>query len=114
MKHILSTIISIFVISIVYFIILRLVALSTYTVFPKFDEKRVSEQGKATMLIESLSELGLITVVIYIIRTVLIEVIFSFGTFYTDAYEKFVIIVLNPALFFGNTDLKKKLDYVLS
>lgn len=114
MKSILSNIISIFVISIVYFIILRLVALSTYTLFPKFDDKKVSEKGKTTMLVESLSELGLITVMIYIIRAVLIEVMFSFGIFYSHTYENFVIIVLNPALYFGNTDLKKKLDYVLS
>lgn len=113
-KQILNNILNIFIVSIAYFIIFRLVALSTYTLFPKFNEKRVLENGKPTMLVEAILELGLITVIIYIIREILIYSFSSFNISYIDAHDKFVFIVLAPALYFGNSDLKKKLDYGLS
>jgi hypothetical protein len=105
---------NIFLLTIVYFIIIRMTALTTYNLFPKFNEATVYEKGKFIVILETLAELGLIAVIIYIIRAVLIEVVYSLNIFYSDEYEKFVIIVLNPALYYGNSDLRKKLEYVLS
>lgn len=105
---------NIFLLTIVYFIIIRTTALITYNLFPKFSEDTAYEKGKFIVMLETLAELGLIAVIIYIIRGVLIEVVYSLNIFYSDDYEKFVIIVLNPALYYGNSDLRKKLDYVLS
>lgn len=108
----LITIFNIIFLSITYFIIIRSVAMLTYRIFPKFND--IKEKSKTVVLLESLSELGLIGVFLYVLRDVLIEVFLYFDFVYSDKYEKFVIFVMNPALFSGPSDLKKKLDFSLS
>lgn len=108
--------ISIFFISIMYFLVIRLVSTITYKVFPKYDEGKSKERRKNILLLEALSELGLIAVIVYLLRTSLIELMTTFNIVYSNnyEYEKYVIFVLNPALFSGPSDLKKKLDFVFS
>jgi nitric oxide reductase large subunit len=103
------TLFRIFGYSIVYFVLLRLIATATYKLFPKFENERMKKDSKNILLIESLIELGVISILIFMLRTVLINKIDDY-----DEYEKYLIFVLNPALFSGPSDLKKKLDYAFS
>lgn len=112
--NIASNVASIFLISIIYFLVIRFVAIITYKLFPKYDENKAKQKGKNILIVEALGELGTIAVLIYLLREILIEVMFSLNIAYSNDYEKYVIFVLNPALFSGPSDLKKKLDFSLS
>jgi hypothetical protein len=112
-KHI----INIFLLSIFYFIIIRLVSVLTFKIFPKFklDDTKNKSKQKIKILTESLIELGIIGSIIYIIRTILEYYGDKFASYkFSNEYEKYIIFVLNPALFSGPSHLKNKLDYVLS
>lgn len=110
----LKNMVKLFFISIGYFIIIRLVAMATYTMFPKFDSDITHYKDKNVIIIESFGELGVISILIYLLRSVLNNILKTLGMFYFNDYEKYVIFVLNPALFSGPTDLKRKLDYAFS
>lgn len=108
-KEISYKLVKIFGLSIIYFVLLRLIAMSTYTMFPKFETENVKKYSKLILLVESLIELGVIAMIIFVVRIVLLNNMKDY-----EEYEKYLIFVLNPALFSGPSDLKKKLDYAFS
>lgn len=110
----LKNVIKLFFISIGYFIIIRLVAMTTDDMFPKFDSDITHHKDKNIIRMETFGELGVISILIYFIRSVLNNILKTFDMLYFNDYEKYVIFVLNPALFSGPTDLKRKLDYAFS
>lgn len=105
----LRKIINVFFFTILYFIMMRIISSTTYLLFPKFVQTEAIEKGKTSILIESLAELGTIGILIYLIRSTL----GMLNLTYLLLYEKYVIFALNPALFYGPSDLKRKLDFAL-
>lgn len=110
--------INLFFISIFYFILIRAISSFTFNLFPKFVRPSVSNINGSKMvstrlLIEALFELGTISCILYLCRTLFLHYGSLFLTQnYNMDYEKYAIFVINPALFSGPSDLKEKLDYV--
>lgn len=106
--------VNIFLSAIVYFIAVRLISSLTLKLFPSYSKDiEINKKRKYFMALEVLGEIGIIAVVIFIFRGILNyydSILFS--SKYASDYEKFLLFVVNPAIFAGPSDLKKKIDFV--